>query len=211
MTGPAKLLSGDERFTVADLYALSDLVAAAWTDASDRDWSVPAGTLAWSCTGTADHAVDCVYAPAFFLASRRVDGYPEVGLDLTLGGDATPARLVQSLQIATRMLAGVVNDAGSDVRAVIFRRPEVLTGAPEDFVPRAAAEFILHTHDVCEGLGVSFKPPSDLCYRLREHTRPWPMWTVAWAHGLGRSDDPWLDLVTASGRRRNSAPGSAPS
>jgi hypothetical protein len=197
------MLSGEERFSVEDLYELSDLVATAWTSAADRDWSVPAGTLEWSCTRTAGHAVDCVYAPAFFLASRKLDGYPEVGLELTIAPEANPARLVQSLEIATRILAAVVNDAGPEVRAVIFRRPEVLTAAAEDFLPRGAMELILHAHDVCAGLHVAFEPPAGLCYRLREHTRPWPMWTVAW-NGLGRSDDPWGDLVTGSGRDRQS-------
>jgi hypothetical protein len=193
--------SGIERFTVGDLYELSDLVARAWESAADRDWSVRAGTLDWSCVATADHAVDCVYAPAFFLASRRTDRYPDVGVDLTLGDEATPERLVESLEIATRMLAAVVNDAGPDVRAVIFRRPEVLLGTPDDFVPRAALELILHGHDVCSGLGIPFEPPVMLAYRLREHTRPWPMWTVAWS-SLGRTDDPWGDLLASAGRHR---------
>jgi hypothetical protein len=197
--------SGDERFTVDDLHTLGDLVAVAWASAADRDWSVPAGTVAWSCLRTADHAVDCVYAPAFFLASRRVDRYPDVGADVTMGAAATPARLVESLRIATRMLAAVVNDAGPDERAVIFQRPVMTTAAPHDFPPRGAMELILHAHDVCTGLGVPFEPPTDLCHRLREHTRPWPMWTLAW-NGLNRTDDPWADLLTSSGRRRQ--PGS---
>jgi hypothetical protein len=195
------LLSGDERFTESDLHELSALVATAWRSAADRDWSAPAGTLDWSCTTTADHAVDCVYAPAFFLASRNRDDYPSIGLDVTLGADADPVRLVESLEIATRILAAVVNDAPPDVRAVIFRRPEVLTAAPEDFIPRGAMELILHAHDVCAGLGVPFEPPALLCRRLREHTRPWPMWTIAW-NGLARTDDPWGDLLTSSGRNR---------
>ncbi len=193
--------SGTERFTVGDLYELSDLVGAAWTSAAERDWSVAAGTVEWSCARTAVHAIDCVYAPAFFLASRRQDRYPEVGLDLTLGADAEPIRLVESLEIATRILAAVVSDAGPEVRAVIFRRPEILTAAAQDFLPRGAMELILHTHDVCTGLQVPFEPRPELCYRLREHTRPWPMWTVAWS-GLGSSDDPWGDLLAASGRQR---------
>jgi hypothetical protein len=198
-----KMLSGDERFSVDDLYALSELVAGSWTSAAEHDWSVAAGTVEWSCTRTADHAVDCVYAPAFFLASRKRDAYPDVGLDLTIGPQADPARLVQSLEIATRILSAVVNDAGPDVRAVLFRRPEILTAAAEDFPPRAAVELILHAHDVCSGLRVPFEPPAGLCYRLREHTRPWPMWTVAWS-GLGRTADPWGDLLTGSGRHRQS-------
>jgi hypothetical protein len=200
---PKRLISGEESFTVADLYVLSDLVAAKWLSAAGCDWSVGAGTVEWSCTATADHAVDCVYAPAFFLASRKVDAYPVVGADLTLGPEASPGRLVQSLQMATRMLAAVVNEAARDVQAIIFRRPEILTGAPRDFLPRGATELVLHAHDICRGLGIPFEPPADTCYRLREHTRPWPMWTFAW-HGLGHSDDPWKDLLEGSGRCRAS-------
>ena len=69
---------GDERFTRADLLQLTYQVGQAWTTGARRDWSVPAGAMEWSCLGTADHAVDCVNAPAFFLASRHVDDYPEV-------------------------------------------------------------------------------------------------------------------------------------
>jgi hypothetical protein len=78
----------------------------------------------------------------------------------------------------------------------------VTTGAPRDFPPRAATELILHAHDVCVGLGVPFEPPAPLCERLREHTRPWPMWTIAW-HGLGATGDPWGDLLAGSGRARS--------
>ena len=195
----AQLRSGTERFTTDDLDVLGELVATTWTAAAGLDWSAPAGVVEWSCLHTADHAVDCVYAPAYFLASRKVDGYPVVGLDLSLGPDATPDRLVESLRIATTMVRAVVADAEPDVRAVIFRRPELLVGAPFDFVPRAAVELILHAHDVCAGLGVPFRPPADLCRRLREHTRPWPRWTFAW-RGLDATDDPWRDLLVGSGR-----------
>jgi hypothetical protein len=195
------LASGSERFTVEDLCELSELVAHVWLTASDADWSVRAGTLEWTCLATADHAVDCVYAPAFFLASRRTDTYPEAGLDLTLGHRATPVRLVRSLELATRMLVAVVRDAAADAHAVIFRRPALLLGAREDFLPRAAIELALHGHDVCTGLAVPFEPSVAVAYRLREHTRPWPLWSIAW-DGLGETDDPWGDLLAASGRAR---------
>ena len=144
-------------------------------------------------------------APAFFLASRRVDDYPDVGFDLTIGTEANPSRLVESLQIATRILVAVVNDAGPDVRAVIFRRPQVLVAPAQDFLPRAAVELTLHAHDVCTGLRVPFEPPGELCYRLREYTRPWPMWGTAWT-ALDHSEDPWADLLLASGRTKAQGP-----
>ncbi len=93
---------------------------------------------------------------------------------------------MESLGIATRILAAVVNDADPRARAVIFKRPGIQIGSPADFVPRGAMELILHAHDVCLGLAVPFEPPASICHRLREHTRPWPMWTMAWERS--RSD-----------------------
>jgi hypothetical protein len=175
------------------------LVAAAWTEGADRDWSVPAGTLEWSCTRTADHAVDTVLAPAFFLASRKLDGYP-AGQPFTLGESPTPEVLVEGLVTASRILSAVVTVAQPDARAVIWYRPEPEVRPRDDFVPRAGLELILHSHDVCAGLGVAFEPPADLCERLREHTRDWPMWQL-WS-ALPNTDDPWSDLLEASGRSR---------
>ena len=195
------LQSGSELFTAADLNELSDLVATTWAATAGADWSVPAGTMEWSCLATADHAVDCVYAPAFFLASRRTTGYPVAGSNLMLGSAATPELLVESLQIATRMVTAVVAAAEPHATAAIFQGPSVLIGSPPDFLPRAAMELILHAHDVCTGLGVPFEPAADVCHRLREHTRPWPLWQRGWS-GLARTDDPWGDLLTSSGRTR---------
>jgi hypothetical protein len=195
------LQPGSERFTADDLVELSELVCHSWASSANHDWSAQAGTVEWSCTATADHAVDCVYAPAFFLASRRTDAYPYAGSNLEMGDQATPARLVESLAIATRLLIAVVRDSPDDVRAIIFKGPEPMLGAPADFLPRAAAELILHAHDVSVGLGIEFEPSAAIARRLREHTRPWPMWTMAW-NGLGSTDDPWGDLLAASDRTR---------
>ena len=127
---------GTDRFTGHDMEELVGLVADAWTAGADRDWSAPAGTLEWSCLATADHAVDCVYAPTFFLASRRTDEYPEAGGNLTLGAAATPAGLVESLQIATRVLVAVVRTTDPGVRSILFPMAEPVLGTPADFLPR---------------------------------------------------------------------------
>lgn len=195
------MIADADVFSTDDLHELSALVVTAWRAGADRDWSAPAGTLEWSCARTADHAVDTVFAPAFFLASRRQDAYPDMGTEFSVGRNPRPQQLVEALAVATRVLAAVVAEARPDVRAVLFRRPQVVTAPPGDFVPRGALELILHAHDVCAGLGVGFEPPADLCRRLREHTRPWALWTVAW-DGLPRTDDPWGDLLTGSGRHR---------
>jgi hypothetical protein len=187
------------RFTGDDVEELAHLVADGWRAASDLDWSVPAGGLDWTCAATADHIVDTVLAPAFFLASRRLDDYPSYGVS-TPGADATPAVYAEALEAAARVLHAVVAHAEPDVRAVIWRFPKVETRGPEDFVPRGGLELILHAHDVATGLGIAFDPPRGLCERLRAHTREWPHWTTPGWSPLAMDGDPWADLLRASGR-----------
>lgn len=185
-------------FSCDDLEQLTLAVADAWRGGADRDWSVPAGTLEWSCAHTADHAVDTVIAPAFFLASRRQDDYPDGGW--SPGPSATPGALIDGLQIVTRILIGVVETADDAVRAIIWRRPQPHVAPPADFVPRAGLELALHAHDVCTGLGVPFAPPEDVSDHLREHTRHWPFWSMPGWSPLAPGGDPWADLLRCSGR-----------
>ncbi len=186
-------------FTAGDLVELTGIVAAGWREATGRDWSVRAGTLDWSCARTADHAVDTVLAPAFFLASRRQAAYPTYGAS-TPGPEASPDDLAGALETATRILVAVVTAAPPGTRAIIWRRPAPETRPPEDFLPRAGLELALHAHDVAAGLGLDYAPPRALCDRLRRHTTSWPHWhTPGWSPPT-LAGDPWADLLHASGR-----------
>src|ERR1700728_4512743 len=95
-------------FSSDDLGTLSALVASAWRSGFARDWAAPAGTLEWTCTKTADHAVDTVLAPAIFLASRKQDSYPELGWTTLIGPEALPDQLAEGLETATRILTAVI-------------------------------------------------------------------------------------------------------
>ncbi len=178
-------------FTTDDFAALSRLVIETWTAGVDRDWSMPAGTLEWSCWKTADHTVDCVFSYAFFLASGRLGTYPPFG-ELHAFDEATPADLIAGLRAVTTMLWAVVVTADPEMRAVIGQGEDA---PPSDFPARGGLEMILHAHDVCAGLGVPFDPPRDLCARLRDHTASW--W---WVGTTPVSDDAWRDLLVRSGR-----------
>src|SRR4051794_21496044 len=173
---------------------LTDEVAAAWVAGADRDWSAKAGTVDWTCRQTADHAVDCTFAPAFMLASRKQDAYPDMGAIWSCGPEASPAQLAQALEVASRVLVAVVADAPPHCRAVIRRRPQIELAPPSDFLPRAAVELILHSHDVCQGLGVAFEPSSDLCANLISHTERSPWSLPGWRTPVA-SDDPWGELL----------------
>jgi hypothetical protein len=183
-------------FTAADFDRLSRLVVEAWTAGLDRDWSAPAGTLEWSCFTTADHTVDCVFSYAFFLASRRQDTYPPFSEVHALDG-AVPADVVNGLQAVCTMLSAVIAAADPDARAVIWIRERAETRPPHDFAARGGHELILHGHDVCCGLGVAFDPPRELCQRLWDHTRDWPV-----GPPTASTSDPWSDLLQRSGRPR---------
>ena len=142
-----------------------------------------------------------VLAPAFFLASRKEDGYPAFE-PFTLGAQPGPEVLVEGLQTATRILSAVVHAAEPDARAAIWYRPEVEVRGPEDFVPRGALELILHAHDVCTGLDVPFDPPMELCERLRQDTQSWPLWDLPGWTPPAMTGEPWADLLRSSGRLR---------
>ncbi len=184
-----------------DFEGLTDEVVAAWRAGSDRDWDSKAGTLEWTCRKTADHAVDCTFAPAFMLASRKQDAYPDMGSVWSSGPHASPAQLVQTLEIASRVLVAVVADAPAEIRAVIRRRRDMMLAPPRDFLPRAATELILHAHDVCKGLDVAFEPPATVCANLIAHTAEWPWAQPGWRKP-NVTDDPWGELLAASGRAR---------
>jgi hypothetical protein len=188
-------------FSTADLDSVTQLVADAWRFGMDRDWSARAGTVEWTCLETADHMIVAVLALAFFLASRKQDGYPDWGWPkFAAGVDARPDRLIEALETVGRVLSAVITTAEPDERAVIWR-PNVTTAPAGDFAARGALEMILHAQDVCAGLEVDLAPPSDVCERLREHTRSWPHWATPGWHALAATGDPWADLLDASGRR----------
>ena len=182
-------------FTVDDFEAISQLTLGAWGTAVDRDWSVPAGTLEWSCWKTADHTVDCVFSYAFMLASRNQNKYPNFS-EIHAPEGASPQDLVDGLRGACELVRATIVTAPSDARACMgYDQTGPIIGDGTDFAARAGHELILHGHDVCAGLGVAFDPPNDVCERLLDHTAGWPrVGTVA------RTDDPWSDLLVRSGR-----------
>jgi len=183
-------------FSVDDFANLSQLVRDAWRSAVDRDWSLPAGTLEWSCWTTADHTVDCVFSYAFMLASRRQHAYPNFS-EIHAPEGAPPEDLVDGLQGACELLRASIVAAPPNTTAILGYDGNLqpLLGDGSDFAARGAHELILHGHDVCTGLGVPFEPAPDVCELLLEHTALWPrVGTVT------RTADPWSDLLVRSGR-----------
>ncbi|WBB80826.1 maleylpyruvate isomerase N-terminal domain-containing protein [Micromonospora sp. WMMD882] len=121
---------------------------------TSADWSVPAGSVRWSCRDTAVHVAHDLLAYAGQVAGRPADGY--LPLDLTVPGSAGPADVLRVVTACGALLATAVDAAGPDVRAWHWGSCD-----PEGFAAMGVAEVLLHTFDITAGLGVPWQPPAD--------------------------------------------------
>jgi hypothetical protein len=156
----------------------------------DRDWSVPAGTLEWSCWQTVDHITDCIFSYALQIAGRVRGGFLRLE-ELHALPDAGPADLVDSLDAVGRMFAAVIEEAPPDT----ITSDGVFDLSLSDWVARALNEMLLHTYDVMSGLGAGFTPRRDLCAFVLQTPALWMY------DGVDRAGtDAWHLMRTASGR-----------
>ncbi|TWV40813.1 GNAT family N-acetyltransferase [Streptomyces misionensis] len=171
--------------------------AAVLREAVGRDWrAVRAGRLEWDCHTTAVHVADDLVAYAANLAGRAQDAY--LPFDLTLHEDTGNADLLHVVETTGALLAAAVQTAPPGLRAF---HPYPFRSADRDgFAAMGVAEVLLHTHDMAEGLGLSYEPPAELAEavlgtlfpHVRPGPEPWP--TLLWA--TGRGELPGRDPVT---------------
>jgi len=156
---------------------------AALRSALDRDWSVPAGALEWDCRRTLDHVVDALFLYAAYLASRATER-----LSPPRNGDpaATPERLLATVGVAADVFAEVARAAPGGTRAFHPAGMADLSG----WIALGCEEILLHTDDIAQGLGLTFRPPDDLSARILARIFPW----------APTESDPWASLRWAAGR-----------
>ncbi|MFC3999776.1 hypothetical protein ACFOVU_27935 [Nocardiopsis sediminis] len=165
-------------------------------------WGRKAGALEWNCWETVEHLADDLFAYAAQLGPRTppLDRYvPIVSESRRPGGpgntihaerDAGPAGLMQVLEANGALLVAMVRTTPPHVRA--FHTQGV--SDPEGFAAMGIVETLVHTHDVAEGLGLTWTPPADLCERVLARlfpeapadATPWP--ALLWS--TGRTDLP---------------------
>ncbi|MFB9504709.1 GNAT family N-acetyltransferase [Streptomyces aurantiacus] len=175
--------------------AVSGAVAAL-RGAADRDWSVKAGRLEWSCRETAEHIASDLVSYAGQLAGRPADRYVpfEIGFE-----DCESAEdVLQVVEATGALLAAAVRTTPREARA--FHPYPFRSAGREGFAAMGVTEVLVHTHDVAEGLGIAYEPPAALCAgvltRIFPHVRPEP------------GPDHWRTLLWATGR--GELPGRAP-
>jgi hypothetical protein len=159
----------------------------------DRDWSVAAGPLSWSCRETAGHIVDVVFAYALQLAAEAHDHYlPFAPLDPL--PEAAPEDLVDGIGAVGKMFTAVMATTAEGLRAW---HPFGMLSTTE-WAGLGANEVIVHTFDITSGLNLRFEPAAALCDEvlhdmLRLHDR---------RDASALSGDPCVALLELSGRPR---------
>ncbi|MCX5129949.1 maleylpyruvate isomerase N-terminal domain-containing protein [Streptomyces sp. NBC_00347] len=152
-----------------------------------KDWSVPAGSLEWSCWTTAAHIAHDLLAYAGQVAARPTDAY--LPFDLAVRTDSSPREVLQVVTACAGLLASALATTRPEARAWHFGPCD-----PSGFAAMGVAEVLLHTHDITQGLGVSWLPPAPLCdavlYRLFPDAPPGdPAQVLLWCSGRGDLGD----------------------
>lgn len=162
--------------------------AALLRTVADRDWpAVRAGRTDWNCHETVQHVADDLLAYAGNLAGRAQEKY--VPFDLALHDDVDNADLIHIVETTGAILTATIRTTPPEVRA--FHPYPFRSANREGFAAMGIAEVILHTHDIAEGLGVTYEPPAALpefvLTRIFPHVQPGPdHWrTLLWATGRG--------------------------
>ena len=171
------------RPTAEDVRRASQLCRAQLEPHLDRDWTVRAGLLEWSCRETVAHIADALGFYTAHLASQATEW---LKFDIVPHADATNLHLVRLVEAVGAALAQVIEATPPDVRAFHHSGMWDRTG----FAAMGCVETLVHTGDVAAGLEIAFEPPRDLCRPVVEQI----------FGGAPRDEDSWEVLLWATGR-----------
>ena len=121
-----------------------------------RDWTIEAGTVAWSCWKTAAHVSNDLLKYAGQVVGQPQHGY--LRFHVRAASDAAPLDLLDTMQMAGNMLALAVETADSASTAWHYGATD-----PTGFAAMGVGETLLHTYDIATGLGIDWTPLPDLC------------------------------------------------
>ncbi|MGW7577022.1 hypothetical protein [Streptomyces sp. NPDC054765] len=181
-----------------DLDRAVQLAVAVLREAPPTAWDGRAGSLEWDCWETVEHLGDDLFAYAVQLGPKQppLEGnVPFVWESRRPGGPANAvhadrtagiAGLLQVLEASGALLVAMVRTTSPQVRAHhVFGVSD-----PEGFAAMGTVETLVHTHDLAEGLGLTWNPPADLCARVLSRLFP----------DVPAATDPWRTLLWATGR-----------
>jgi hypothetical protein len=205
---PLSAEAGPSPVTADDVDQAVQLAVGVLRQASPAAWDSQAGSLEWNSWETAEHLSDDLFSYAAQLGPRTPSLDREVPFAwdrLRPGGppnaihadrEAGPAGLLQVMEACGALLVAMVRTTPPQVRS----HHVYGVSDPEGFAAMGIVETLVHTHDLAEGLGLSWLPPADLCARVLARlfpdapatTDPWP--TLLWA--TGRAELPGRPRLT---------------
>jgi hypothetical protein len=152
-----------------------------------EDWTVPAGSLEWSCWLTAAHIGHDLLAYAGQLAARPADAY--LPFDLRIRPTASPAEVLQVVAACGGLLSSTLATADPGLQAWHWGPCD-----SEGFAAMGVAETLLHTYDITQGLAVHWLPPASpsagILDRLFPDAPPGdPTRVLLWCTGRGELDN----------------------
>jgi hypothetical protein len=181
-----------------DVRRVVSLAVDVLRDADPQGWEAKAGTLEWTCWETLEHLADDLftYAARFGLAeppmsavlpfrtSSDRDGGPAnvIFVERASGPDG----LLTILEACGGLLASVLRTTPSNTVAYHVFGPSDTEG----FAAMAVVETLVHTHDIAQGLSLTWSPPRELCERVLKKLFP----------HVDVGSDAWETLLWATGR-----------
>jgi hypothetical protein len=165
-----------------DVRSAVNAAAGAMRAAGDADWSVAARDLEWSCRRTLVHTISALVWYAGNLATQTTEdeGLPDESPTMSI------TELLRGLEIAGFILASVAEASPADARGYHGAGRADASG----FLAMGIDETLVHAYDVCEALGIPFRPPPDVSDRTVRRLFPW----------APEHDDPWERLLWCNGR-----------
>jgi len=156
----------------------------ALTPYASRDWNCPAGTLRWSCWTTAAHVAHDLLAYAGQMAARPDRAY--LPFDLVIRDGTPVGDVLRVVAACGRLLSDALSAAAPTARAWHWGPTD-----PSGFAALGVNETLVHTHDIAQGLGIDWRPPTDLCAAVLDRLFPGapagdPVEVLLWS--TGRAD-----------------------
>lgn len=121
--------------------------------AAERDWSMSAGDLDWTCRATGEHIASDLIAYAGQLIGEPLSGY--VPFDIQVEEGATTRGLVAVIRTTGGLLAAAVATVPASARGW---HPYGM-GDREAFAAMGIVETFVHTYDIAQGLGLVWSAP----------------------------------------------------
>jgi uncharacterized protein (TIGR03083 family) len=149
-----------------DLLRAARLSREALSPLADKDWSLRAHDLEWSCRHTVGHISRALSSYSLHLANRAT---ARIHYPATDDPQLTVSELITLVAAMAAVLAEVVRAAPAKTRGW---HPQGLADAG-GFVAMGCSEIIIHTGDIARALNAPFDPGEELPDRVARRLFPW--------------------------------------